>query len=290
MLLAVSSYYKASAFGQKRKFVGIGSINFRANLGRFLEKCYQRDRHNSLSIHSRYHRIMRLFHRHTERHRTYRIGWLRAAVLGANDGIVSTASLVVGVAAASDNHHNILVAGIAGLAAGAMSMAAGEYVSVHSQSDTEKADLSRERAELEADPVAEKSELTAIYVARGLEPNLAQQVSEQLMARDALGAHARDELGIYKTHRAQPIQAAMASAASFAIGAALPLTVTALAPEHSLILWLSVTSLFFLALLGFIAARIGGANVLAGALRVTFWGAMAMAITAGVGTLVGAII
>ena len=231
---------------------------------------------------------MRLLHRHTERHRTDRVGWLRATVLGANDGIVSTASLVVGVAAANAGLHNILVAGIAGLVAGAMSMAAGEYVSVHSQSDTEKADLSRERAEIEADPVAEQRELMAIYVARGLEPDLARQVAEQLMTRDALGAHARDELGIFKAHRARPIQAALASAASFAVGAALPLAVTALAPERSLIPWVSGSSLFFLAVLGFIAARLGGADVLMGALRVTFWGALAMAITAGVGTLIGA--
>ena len=173
--------------------------------------------------------------RHAERHRTDRIGWLRAAVLGANDGIVSTASLVVGVAAASASHANILVTGVAGLVAGAMSMAAGEYVSVHSQADTEKADLARERAELDADPAAEQRELTAIYVARGLEPALAQQVASQLMAHDALGAHARDELGISDTLSARPVQAALASAASFAVGAALPLAVAALAPAPALI-------------------------------------------------------
>ena len=228
--------------------------------------------------------------RHAERHRTDRIGWLRAAVLGANDGIVSTASLVVGVAAASASHGNILITGVAGLVAGAMSMAAGEYVSVHSQADTEKADLSRERAELETDPAAERRELTAIYVARGLEPALAQQVAEQLMTRDALGAHARDELGISETLTARPVQAALASAASFAVGAVLPLAVTALAPERGVIYWVSGASLAFLALLGAVAARVGGAGVLVGAWRVTFWGALAMAITAGVGALFGAVV
>ena len=228
--------------------------------------------------------------RHAERHRTDRIGWLRAAVLGANDGIVSTASLVVGVAAASASHGNILITGVAGLVAGAMSMAAGEYVSVHSQADTEKADLTRERAELETDPAAERRELTAIYVARGLEPALAQQVAEQLMTRDALGAHARDELGISETLTARPVQAALASAASFAVGAVLPLAVTALAPERGVIYWVSGASLAFLALLGAVAARVGGAGVLVGAWRVTFWGALAMAITAGVGALFGAVV
>lgn len=228
--------------------------------------------------------------RHPERHRTERIGWLRAAVLGANDGIVSTASLVVGVAAASASQGSVLLTGVAGLVAGAMSMAAGEYVSVHSQADTEKADLSRERAELEMDPAAERRELTAIYVARGLEPGLAQQVAEQLMTHDALGAHARDELGISETHSARPVQAALASAASFAVGAVLPLAVTALAPERGLIPWVSATSLFFLASLGAIAARVGGAGALMGAWRVTFWGALAMAITAGVGALFGAVV
>lgn len=226
---------------------------------------------------------------HRERHRTDRIGWLRAAVLGANDGIVSTASLVVGVAAASASHGAILLTGVAGLVAGAMSMAAGEYVSVHSQADTETADLSRERAELELDPVAEQRELAAIYVARGLEPGLAQQVSQQLMQHDALGAHARDELGISETLSARPVQAALASAASFAVGALLPLAVTAMAPATSLMAWVSATSLVFLALLGAVAARVGGAGILVGAWRVTFWGALAMAITAGVGALFGAV-
>ena len=226
---------------------------------------------------------------HPERHRTDRIGWLRAAVLGANDGIVSTASLVVGVAAAGASQHNILVTGVAGLVAGAMSMAAGEYVSVHSQADTEKADLSREQAELQTDPAAERRELTAIYVARGLQPDLAQQVAEQLMTHDALGAHARDELGISGTMSARPVQAALASAASFAVGAALPLAVTALMPLSSLLISVSATSLVFLAALGFSSARAGGASVLTGTWRVTFWGALAMAITAGVGALFGAV-
>ena len=226
---------------------------------------------------------------HPERHRTDRIGWLRAAVLGANDGIVSTASLVVGVAAAGASQHNILVTGVAGLVAGAMSMAAGEYVSVHSQSDTEQADLSREQAELQTDPAAEQRELAAIYLARGLEPDLAQRVAAQLMAHDALGAHARDELGFSNTTSARPMQAALASAASFAIGAALPLAVTALAPAPSLLASVSVTSLAFLAVLGFVSARAGGAGVLAGAWRVTIWGALAMAITAGAGALFGTV-
>jgi VIT1/CCC1 family predicted Fe2+/Mn2+ transporter len=228
--------------------------------------------------------------RHAERHHTDRIGWLRAAVLGANDGIVSTASLVVGVAAASSGQEGILVAGVAGLVAGAMSMAAGEYVSVHSQADTEGADLSRERAELASDPTAERRELTTIYIGRGLEPTLAAQVAEQLMAQDALGAHARDELGISTTLSARPIQAALASAASFAVGAALPLAVTALARGTDLIPWVSGTSFVFLALLGGIAARVGGASVARGAWRVSFWGAIAMAVTAGVGRLFGAVV
>ena len=226
---------------------------------------------------------------HPERHRTDRIGWLRAAVLGANDGIVSTASLVVGVAAAGASQHSILVTGVAGLVAGAMSMAAGEYVSVHSQADTEKADLSRERTELQTDPAAERRELAAIYVARGLQAKLAQQVAEQLMTHDALGAHARDELGISQTMSARPVQAALASAASFAVGAALPLAVTALVPFSSLLASVSGTSLVFLAVLGFISARAGGASVLTGAWRVAFWGALAMAITAGAGALFGAV-
>lgn len=226
--------------------------------------------------------------RHIERHRTDRIGWLRAAVLGANDGIVSTASLLVGVAAASASAQSILVTGIAGLVAGAMSMAAGEYVSVHSQADTEKADLAREKMELEIDPVSERHELTSIYVARGLEPALAQQVAQQLMEHDALGAHARDELGISDQLSARPIQAALASAASFAIGAVLPLLVTALSGEKNMIFWVAGTSLIFLAALGAVAAKVGGANPALGAWRVTFWGALAMAITAGVGALFGA--
>jgi VIT1/CCC1 family predicted Fe2+/Mn2+ transporter len=224
-----------------------------------------------------------------EQHRTQRIGWLRASVLGANDGILSTASLVLGVAAAHANHRNVLVAGIAGLVAGAMSMAAGEYVSVHSQADTEQADLRLERAELKADDKAEHNELQAIYVDRGLDASLAKQVAQQLMAHDALGAHARDELGISESLRARPIQAAWASAGSFAIGAILPLLVTALAPESGLIPLVAGTSLFFLALLGGLAAHAGGARVMTGAIRVTFWGALAMAITAGVGWLFGTV-
>jgi len=225
----------------------------------------------------------------TERHRTGRIGWLRAAVLGANDGILSTSSLLLGVAAAHATHRNVLVAGVAGLVAGAMSMAAGEYVSVHSQADTEQADLSLERAELKADDKGEHKELMAIYVARGLDPALAKKVAEQLMAHDALGAHARDELGISETLRARPIQAAIASAGSFAVGAALPLLVTAITPTAELIPLVSGTSLAFLALLGGVAARAGGAGVTVGAIRVTFWGALAMALTAGVGALFGTI-
>ena len=224
---------------------------------------------------------------HSERHVSDRIGWLRASVLGANDGIVSTASLVIGVAAAHTGHSGILVAGIAGLVAGAMSMAAGEYVSVHSQADTEQADLARERAELASDWDHEHEELAAIYVTRGLDATLATQVAEQLMKHDALGAHARDELGITEVMSARPIQAALASAASFAVGAALPLLVTVLTPEATLIPLVAVTSLLFLALLGAVAAKAGGAGVMAGAIRVTFWGALAMALTAGVGALFG---
>jgi VIT1/CCC1 family predicted Fe2+/Mn2+ transporter len=227
---------------------------------------------------------------HAERHRTDRIGWLRAAVLGANDGIVSTASLLVGVAAANASHASLLVTGVAALVAGAMSMAAGEYVSVHSQADTETADLSRERAELEINPAAEQRELTAIYVARGLNADLAQQVAEQLMEHDALGAHARDELGISDVFSARPIQAALASAASFAVGALLPLAVTVIAPQSCLIVSISAASLAFLALLGATAAWVGGANALTGAWRVTLWGALAMAITAGTGALFGAVV
>jgi VIT1/CCC1 family predicted Fe2+/Mn2+ transporter len=236
---------------------------------------------------------MRAHRRHVERHRTDRIGWLRAAVLGANDGIVSTASLVVGVAAAASgagiDHRAILVTGVAGLVAGAMSMAAGEYVSVHSQADTESADLARERAEIETDPAAEHRELAGIYVGRGLTPELAAEVAVQLMKHDALGAHARDELGISESLSARPVQAALASAASFAVGAALPLVVTALVPGPGLIAWVGATSLVFLAGLGVLAARAGGAPVLVSASRVTFWGAIAMAVTAGVGALFGAV-
>ncbi len=211
-------------------------------------------------------------------------------MLGANDGIVSTASLILGVAAAHATHGDIMVAGVAGLVAGAMSMAAGEYVSVHSQADTEKADLDRERAELQSDDAGERRELAAIYVGRGLEPALAKQVAEQLMAHDALGAHARDELGITDSHRARPMQAALASAGSFAAGALLPLAVTTIAPAGNLIPVVSATSLVFLALLGMLAARVGGAGMMVGAVRVSFWGALAMALTAGVGALFGAVV
>jgi VIT1/CCC1 family predicted Fe2+/Mn2+ transporter len=230
---------------------------------------------------------MRSSRRHRERHRTNRIGWLRAAVLGANDGIVSTASLVAGVAAAHATHADIIVAAVAALVAGAMSMAAGEYVSVHSQADTEHADLERERKELTSDLQGERNELTAIYVRRGLDQSLARRVADQLMAHDALGAHARDELGISDTVRPRPIQAALASAASFAVGAALPLVVTSVAPEARLIPVVCATSLVFLAILGGVAARTGGARIGIGAARVTFWGALAMAVTAGVGALLG---
>ena len=225
--------------------------------------------------------------RHRERHLVGRIGWLRAAVLGANDGILSTSSLMLGVATAHATHANVLVAGVAGMVAGAMSMAAGEYVSVHSQADTERADLERERQELKTDDKGEHKELAAIYVARGLEPSLAKQVAEQLMAHDSLEAHARDELGISKTVTARPIQAALASAASFAVGAGMPLLVTVVAPETSLIPFVAGTSLAFLALLGGLAAHAGGAGIAAGALRVTFWGALAMAVTAAVGAMFG---
>lgn len=228
--------------------------------------------------------------RHIERHRTQHIGWLRASVLGANDGIVSTASLIVGIAAAHSSIGTILMTGVAGLVAGAMSMAAGEYVSVHSQADTERADLARERAELEADPVAERRELTGIYTARGLTPALAKEVAEQLMAHDAIGAHARDELGISEIATARPLQAAWASAGSFAVGAVLPLAVAALAPAQGLVWWIAGMSLLFLVLLGAVAARVGGANPWLGAWRVSFWGALAMVVTAGVGSLFGAVV
>jgi VIT1/CCC1 family predicted Fe2+/Mn2+ transporter len=226
----------------------------------------------------------------SERHRTQRIGWLRAAVLGANDGIVSTASLLVGVAAAGTSRSNVLVAGIAGLVAGAMSMAAGEYVSVSSQSDTEKADLEREKGELAATPEAELTELQGIYEDRGLDPQLAMQVAQQLTAHAALSAHARDELGMSVMTAARPIQAALASAGTFSVGAALPLVTAALVPFGSVILAVSALSLVFLAALGMLAARAGGASILRGALRVTFWGALAMLITALVGRMFGAVV
>ena len=225
---------------------------------------------------------------HRERHRTDRVGWLRAAVLGANDGIVSTASLVVGVAAAHSSPSDILLAGVAGLVAGAMSMAAGEYVSVSSQADTEQADLNRERAELATDRLSEREELAAIYVSRGVEPELARQVADQLMARDALGAHARDELGISDLSTARPVQAAFASAASFAVGAAMPLLTALLTPSTALIPVVVATSVLFLALLGGLGAHAGGAPVVKAAVRVTFWGVLAMGLTAAVGASFGA--
>ncbi|MHB8968892.1 MAG: VIT1/CCC1 transporter family protein [Pirellulaceae bacterium] len=227
---------------------------------------------------------------HLERHRTDRIGWLRAAVLGANDGIVSTASLVVGVAAAHAASNDILIAGVAGLVAGAMSMAAGEYVSVSSQADTEQADLERERLELATDNAFEHEELAAIYVHRGLDAALAKQVADQLMAHDALAAHARDELGISESLSARPVQAAMASAGTFAVGAAMPLLTVLVSPAAAMIPVVIVTSIAFLALLGGFGAHAGGAPVTKAALRVTFWGALAMALTAGVGALFGAVV
>jgi VIT1/CCC1 family predicted Fe2+/Mn2+ transporter len=227
--------------------------------------------------------------RHGEWHRSRRIGWLRAAVLGANDGIVSTASLLIGVATAGATRSAVLIAGTAGLVAGAMSMAAGEYVSVSSQSDTERSDLARERKELETDVEAEHRELAAIYVGRGLDPALATQVSNQLMAHDALGAHARDELGISEFVRARPVQAAIASALSFAVGAALPLATVFVAPQAQMVPVVAALSLAFLATLGGIAAKVGGARVSTGVIRVTFWGALAMALTAAVGSLFGVI-
>jgi VIT1/CCC1 family predicted Fe2+/Mn2+ transporter len=225
--------------------------------------------------------------RHTEHHKTSRVGWLRASVLGANDGIVSTASLVVGVAAAGSSESTIVLSGVAGLVAGAMSMAAGEYVSVHSQADAEKADLSVEKQELHDEPEAELMELAGIYVKRGLEPALAREVAEQLTARDALAAHARDELGFTEVAEARPIQAALSSAGSFTVGAALPLLVVFAAPRASLVVSVSAASLLFLGVLGALAARAGGAGMLRGATRVTFWGALALAVTAGIGSLFG---
>jgi VIT1/CCC1 family predicted Fe2+/Mn2+ transporter len=227
---------------------------------------------------------------HGEKHRTEHIGWLRAAVLGANDGIVSTASLVIGVAAAHAARGDVLIAGVAGLVAGAMSMAAGEYVSVSSQSDTEKADIERERKELDSDGVFEQDELASIYVKRGLDPSLAKQVAEQLMAHDALGAHSRDELGISENLSARPVQAALASAGAFAVGAVMPILIVAVVPESGLVMIVSIVSLVLLAALGVLAARVGGAPVIQSAARVTFWGALAMGLTAAVGALFGTVV
>ena len=224
---------------------------------------------------------------HKETHLVERIGWLRAAVLGANDGIISTASLILGVASAAASKSDVLLAGVAGLVAGAMSMAAGEYVSVSSQSDTEDADLEREKRELLEDPESEKEELARIYAVRGVELRLAREVAKQLMAKDALGAHARDELGISEISTARPVQAALASAATFSLGAAAPLVLTLLSPQSWLLPAVSVGSLVFLALLGMIGARTGGAAILRPTIRVVFWGALAMALTAGIGALVG---
>ena len=224
---------------------------------------------------------------HRERHKTERIGWLRAAVLGANDGIVSTASLVVGVAASNASHQSVLIAGVAGLVAGALSMAAGEYVSVSSQADTEQADLGRERVELATDIESERDELTSIYIGRGLDPGLARQVALKLMENNPLAAHARDELGITEAASARPIQAALTSALTFAAGAALPLLAVLAAPLSVTVPVVSGTSLLFLAILGALAAHTGGASILKGAVRVTFWGALAMGLTAGVGALFG---
>ncbi len=228
--------------------------------------------------------------RHLEIHRAQRIGWLRATVLGANDGIVSTTSLVLGVAAAGAGKNSLLIAGVAGLFAGAMSMAAGEYVSVSSQSDTEEADLARERWELEHHDASERTELANIYIGRGLTPELAKDVADQLMAHDALGAHARDELGISEIQRANPLQAAAASAVAFSVGAILPLLTAFLVPEGIFTIVVTGTSISFLAILGWFAARTGGASAITGSLRVTFWGALAMAITYGAGVLFGAVI
>ncbi|MFG1464546.1 VIT family protein [Xanthobacter sp. DSM 24535] len=226
---------------------------------------------------------------HNERHLVGRIGWLRAAVLGANDGIISTASLILGVASAAASSSNVLLTGVAGLVAGAMSMAAGEYVSVSSQSDTEHADLAREKRELACDPEFEKKELAQIYVSRGVETRLARQVAEQLMAKDALGAHARDELGISEITTARPVQAALASAATFSLGAAAPLALVLVSPSSWLLPAVSVGSLVFLALLGMIGARAGGADILKPTIRVTFWGALAMAVTTAIGAIFGTV-
>ncbi len=228
--------------------------------------------------------------KHSEHHLVGRIGWMRAAVLGANDGIISTASLIVGVASASAKPNDVLIAGVAGLVAGAMSMAAGEYVSVSSQSDTEQADLSRESKELSESPEAEHNELAEIYVKRGVEPELARQVAQQLMAKDALAAHARDELGMSEITAARPVQAALTSAAMFSAGAAMPLLMVVVSPAAALIPIVSAASLVFLALLGAVGARTGGADILRATVRVTFWGALAMAITAGIGKVFGTIV
>lgn len=233
---------------------------------------------------------MSRLHLHPENHRVDRIGWLRAAVLGANDGIISTASLIVGVAAASTKPSEVLVAAVAGMVAGAMAMAAGEYVSVSSQGDTENADLDRERKELNEKGSFEREELAQIYVKRGVELDLARTVADQLMAKDALGAHARDELGISEITAAQPVQAALTSALTFAVGAAMPLLMVLVAPTDKLIPIVTVASLAFLALLGAIGARAGGANTIKGMARVTFWGAIAMAATAGIGRLFGTVV
>jgi VIT1/CCC1 family predicted Fe2+/Mn2+ transporter len=233
---------------------------------------------------------MSRLHTHPESHLVARIGWLRAAVLGANDGIVSTASLIVGVAAAAAKQNDVLIAGVAGLVAGAMSMAAGEYVSVSSQSDTEKADLAREREELRENVEFEQEELAEIYVKRGVDQALARQVAQQLMAKDALSAHARDELGISEITTARPVQAALTSAATFAVGAAMPLLMVIVSSANALVPTVSIASLGFLALLGAIGARAGGANVLHAMARVTFWGALAMALTAGIGKLFGTVV
>ena len=227
---------------------------------------------------------------HSENHRVNRIGWMRAAVLGANDGILSTASLILGVAAAAATQNNVLIAGVAGLVAGAMSMAAGEYVSVSSQSDTEQADLVRERKQLSENPEFELEELAEIYVKRGVDQVLARQIAQQLTAKDALTAHARDELGISEITIARPVQAALTSAASFSVGAAMPLLMVVVSPAGALVPIVSAASLCFLALLGAIGARVGGANVLRGTARVTFWGALAMALTAAIGKFVGTVV
>jgi VIT1/CCC1 family predicted Fe2+/Mn2+ transporter len=228
--------------------------------------------------------------KHLEKHRVGRLGWLRAAVLGANDGLLSTASLIIGVASAPTTHAAIMIAGVAALIAGAMSMAAGEYVSVSSQADSEKADLQREAAELKTDPKSERVELAGIYVKRGLAPELADQVARALMDKDALEAHARDELGLSEETRANPIQAAMASAIAFALGAAPPLAVAAVAPEAIVVVSIAAASLVVLALLGALGAKAGGAPILAAVLRVTFWGALAMCVTAGVGHVLGTVV